>query len=171
MFGREVGLVAGKVQGGRTLASKLRGGVQDFTIGNFSLIKGKNEWKVVGARADGSIFESVQHNEEKVQIMGHVLNLIKKLVEEGIGSHELYDRVKEFMLYLPRLASNELKSAECLILLRILHKLGFLRADPDLVICLEEQGITDKALTTIQTHRHKTVSLINESLEAAEFKR
>lgn len=162
--------MVGKVQSGRSLESKLRGGVQDFTMGTFSLVRGKNEWKVVGARASGNIFESVRSEPEKVRVAASVLNLIKKLVEEGRETHELFDAVKDFVIHLPRLPMQELKSAECLILLRILNKLGFLRADPDLVICLEEKGITQIALTTIQTHKQKTIKLINESLHAAEMK-
>lgn len=171
LFGREVGLVVGKVQAGRALQSKLRGAVQDFTMGTFSLVRGKSEWKVVGARASGNIFESVRSEPEKIKVAASILNLIKKLVEEGRETHELFDAVKDFITHLPDIPLQELKSAECLILLRILHKLGFLRADPDLVICLEEKGITQTALTTVQTHKQKTIQLINESLHAAEMRK
>ena len=169
LFGREVGLVVGKVQAGRALQSKLRNAVQDFTIGNFSLVRGKSEWKVVGARVGDNIFERVRSEPEKVRVAASILNLIKKLVEEGRETHELFDAVKNFMIHLPGIPADDLKSAECLILLRVLHKLGFLRADPDLVICLEEEGITQTSLTTIQTHKQKTIQLINESLHATEM--
>ena len=96
--------------------------------------------------------------------------MIKRLVEEGAETHELYDTVKEFMLRLPQVADEQLKSAECLILLRILNQLGFLRADPDLVVCLEDSQISEKVLDVVSANQTKTISLINESLHAAEFK-
>lgn len=171
LFSREMGVVLGKVQNGRSLSSKLRPSVQDFCLGRYSLVRGKSEWKVVGAKSSENIFENIKKDGIKVQISANVLNLIKKLVEEGAETHELFDTVKEFMIHLPNIKSEELKSAECLILLRILNKLGFLRADPDLVVCLEEGGITERAIQTVFTHRLKTVKMINESLHAAEIKR
>ena len=157
LFGREIGLVVGKVQGGRALQSKLRNAVQDFTMGNFSLVRGKSEWKVVGARVNGNIFERVRNEPEKIRVAANILNLIKKLVEEGRETHELFDTVKNFMIELPRLPNQELKSAECLVLLQILKHLGFLRQVPE-------------SLETISRNHFQAVLLINESLHAAEIR-
>ena len=159
LFGREVGLIWANIQNGRSLSSKLRSSVQDFAFGSYSLVRGKNEWKMVGAKTSFNIFESVKNSPEKIRITASIFSLIKKLIEESNYTHELFDTIKEFMFHLPNLKEDVLKSTECLVLLRILNKLGFLRADPDLVICLEETGITPKVIQTISIYRQKTIKL------------
>jgi hypothetical protein len=52
-----------------------------------------------------------------------------------------------------------------------LNKLGYLRADPDLVVCIEEVNVTKKSIEIVSNHKIKTLKLINESLRAAEVKK
>ena len=171
LFGREVGMIGAVVQSGRVLRSKLRPSIQDFTIGHYALVRGKNEWKLVGAKSSSNIFFELHSEPEKILVLSQVLSLLKKLLMEGEESREIYDLLREFIEYLPRTSVAELKSLECLVLLRILTKLGVLRPSAKLMPCFEDNRIDAEMLTLVATNRAEAIKLINESLDIAEVAR
>lgn len=169
MFGRETGLIRCSVQSGRSLHSKLRAGVQDYTLGNYSLIRGKNEWKLVGFEYEKNLFDKVRGNKIKTEILGSISLLLSKILEEGGDSKEIFDITLKFFESIENVDDETVRSTECLVLLKILNRLGFLRADPDLVLCIEEPHISPESIQTVSTHKSKTIKLINESLNAANI--
>jgi hypothetical protein len=182
IFTETFGLISVKVQGARNIHSKLRAGVQNFAMGEFSLVHGKTGWKVVSARPDKNLFEVFRNDEEKLSIVCNILNLIKKLVGEETAPHttkeSLFNIVEKFFHFLelskgafdmPRSQKAPFDSvamAECLTLVRILHTLGFMRHDPELSIPISSSEIQITDLESIAPHRSKMVALINESLKA-----
>ncbi len=172
IFTESFGIISAKVQGARMLHNKLRGGVQEFCAGEFSLVHGKTGWRVVSARAEKNLFEDFKHSPEKLRIVVNILSLIKKLVAEdspvqaGEKHNLLFDTVAKFFIFLQQIKENETALAECLTLMRILHILGYMRHDPDLTVPLSSSEIEIKDLETIAPRRLRIVALINESLRA-----
>jgi DNA repair protein RecO len=167
IFTENFGLISARVQGGRNIHSKLRGGSQDFSLGDFSLVHGKSGWRLVSVRSDKNLFELFRNYPSKLIIVGNILNLIKKLVSEEEAYSTLFDMVAKFFNFLEKAKENDIALAECLILVRILHCLGFMRHDPELVVPISSSEITIEALETIAPYRSKMVRLINESLRAS----
>ena len=175
IFTESFGLVGARVQGGRNLHSKLRGGSQDFCFGEFSLVHGKSGWRVVSVRAEKNFFEIFRNFPDKLKIVSNVLNLIKRLVDEearpndkvGREAHtSIFDIVVNFFNFLEKAKENEIALAECLTLVRILHALGYMRHDPEFTVPISSSEIEIKDLEMIAPRRSKMVELINESLKA-----
>ena len=176
IFTESFGLLSARVQGGRNIHSKLRAASQDFSSGEFSLVRGKSGWRVVSARSDKNLFETFRNQPEKLKIIGNILNLIKKLVDEEEAHTDLFEIMLNFFNFLektPNFAEaslgkqeSDIALAECLTLVRILHSLGYMRHDPELTIPLSSCEIQIADLETIAPRRSKMVQLINESLKA-----
>ncbi len=172
IFTESFGIISAKVQGARMLRNKLRGGVQEFCTGEFSLVHGKTGWRVVSARAEKNLFEDFKHYPEKLKIVVNIISLIKKLVAEdppvqvGEKHNLLFDTVAKFFIFLQQIKESEVALAECLTLMRILHILGYMRHDPELTVPLSSSEIEIRDLETIAPRRSKIVTLINESLKA-----
>ncbi len=175
IFTENFGLINAKVQGSRNLRSKLRSGSQDFSFGEFSLIHGKTGWRVVSARSEQNFFEVFRNSPDKIKIVGNVLNLIKKLVDEEtrlndkVGQEacdKLFVIVSNFLNFLITAKKEDVALTECLTLTRILHALGYMRHDPELLIPITSAEIEIKDLEAIAPRRSKMVQLINESLKA-----
>ncbi|MEK7116895.1 MAG: recombination protein O N-terminal domain-containing protein [Patescibacteria group bacterium] len=196
IFTENFGLINARVQGSRNIHSKLRGGSQDFSFGEFSLVHGKSGWRVVSARADKNLFEAFRNSPAKLKIVSNILNLIKKLVSEeahiSLATAKLsaksgvFNIVYNFFTFLEKVSHfasssakatldkeasrgeerNEIILAECLTLIRILHILGYMRHDPELSILISSYEINIDDLETIAPRRSKMVALINESLKA-----
>jgi len=174
IFTESFGLIYAKVQGARTLRSKLRAGVQDLTLGEFSLIHGKTGWRVVSARPEKNLFEVFRNDSEKLKMVSNILCLIKKLVGEesrlnnrvGQACGNIFIIVQNFFNFLEKAKAEDIVLAECLTLMRILHELGYMSHDPELVIPLSSSEIKIEDLEIIAPRRSKMVELINESLKA-----
>jgi recombinational DNA repair protein (RecF pathway) len=176
IFTENFGLLNARVQGARNIHSKLRGGCQDFSLGEFSLVHGKSGWKVVSARTEKNLFEEFRNSSDKLKIVGNILNLVKKLVSEeshiSLTSAKLptesgvFNIIYNFFNFLIKAKENEIALAECLTLMRILHALGYMRHDPDLSVPISSYEINIEDLKTIAPRRSKMITLINESLKA-----
>jgi DNA repair protein RecO len=176
IFTESFGLLSARVQGARNAHSKLRSGSQDFSFGEFSLVHGKSGWRVVSVRSRINYFESLRHSASKLKIAGNVLNLIKKLVAEDAqtslastkpsAESGLFSVISNFFAFLMKAREQDIALAECLTLLRILHILGYMRHDPELLIPMSSSEIEIKDLEKIAPMRSKIVQLINESLKA-----
>jgi DNA repair protein RecO len=166
IFTESFGLLNARVQGARNIHSKLRGGSQDFSFGEFSLVHGKSGWRVVSVRAEINYFESFRNSSPKLKVSGNVLNLIKRLVSEEEVRTPLFSVVSTFFDFLIKAKEDDIALAECLTLVRILHVLGYMRYDPELSIPMSCSEINIKDLEMIAPRRSKIVELINESLKA-----
>jgi DNA repair protein RecO len=170
VFTESFGLINTRVQGARNLRSKLRPGVQNFSLGEFSLVHGKTGWKVVSVRPEKNLFEIFKNFPEKLAIVCNILNLIKKLVDEEKTSHttstSLFNIVEKFFVFLEKAKESEIALAECLTLVRILHCLGYMRHDPELSVPISSSEIQISDLESIAPRRSQMVALINESLKA-----
>lgn len=169
IFTENFGLVNARVQGSRNIHSKLRGGSQDFSFGEFSLIHGKTGWRVVSVRAEQNFFEVFRNSTNKLKIAYNILNLVKKLIseEEAKNSYNsVFNIISNFFNFLAVAKEQDIALSECLTLVRILHALGYMRHDPELSIPMSSSEIQIKDLETIAPRRSKMVALINESLKA-----
>jgi len=165
IFTENFGFLNARVQGGRSMHSKLRSGCQDFSMGDFSLVHGKSGWRLVSARAEKNFFEIFRNNPVKLKIVFIVLSLIKKLIAEE-NKTSVFSIVLKFFDFLIKAGEQDIMLAECLTLMRILHSLGYMRYDPELVVPISSTEISVKDLEMIAPRRSKIVKLINESLKA-----
>lgn len=169
IFTEIFGFVNAKIQGVRQNHSKLRPGAQDFSVGDFSLVHGRGGWKVVGVKSKKNIFELLHHSKEKLKVSANVLKLLKKLTGEEEANASLFNIVSNFLDFIIDAKEDNISLAECLVLLRILHSLGYMRYDPDLSIPISYSEMQIKDLEMIAPKRSKVINLINESLKATQI--
>lgn len=169
IFTDEFGLITAKVQNARSVNSKMRFGIQEYSFGNFSIVKGKNEWKLVSASSNQNLFEDFKNEKEKLLILLNVLNLIKKLSGEEEQNKKIFYVVENFIKFIKSAESGKLPLVECLVLLKILNIFGYMRNDPDFSIPMSASEINEKDLNIIAPKRAKVVELINESLKMSNL--
>src|SRR3989344_5788358 len=169
IFTENFGLINARVQGARNVHSKLRTGSQDFCLGEFSLVHGRAGWKVVSTKSEINIFENLRYSPEKLKIAVNVLNLIKKLVEEEEVHTPIFFIISNFLNFLREAKEESVSLSECLVLLRILHSLGYMREDPDFAIPILSAEMQATDLELLAPRRLKMIELINESLKVTHL--
>ncbi len=109
IYTEDFGLVRARAQSVRLLVSKLRYNLEDYSFGTFSLVRGRELWRLTGAERD--LPESLS------LVRARVLNLVKRLVQGEEKNEKLFKIL---------LSVTKKEMREPLILAYILEALGYL---------------------------------------------
>lgn len=147
---KEFGLLYVTVQNARSESSKLRYGIQDFTSGNFSLVRGRHSWKLVGAEAKNNFWVDTENDLRLLKV--RILYLVKKLAGEEKNEmlYEVVNNVIEFVAE----DQNIIKEKEIGAVLKLLKSSGFLKEE-----------ISE--IENLSKDREKAIEVINHSLKMA----
>jgi recombinational DNA repair protein (RecF pathway) len=110
IYTEDFGLIRGKAQGVRLLVSKLRYNLEDYSFATFSLVRGKEVWRVTGAEK-----ESIPASNTRVR--ARILNLTRRLVQGEERNDALFAAL---------LSLKEESISETVALAAILDALGYL---------------------------------------------
>mgnify|MGYP001560626649 CR=1 FL=1 len=125
LFTRDAGLVYARAAGVRKEASKLRYGLQDFSLVRVSLVRGKQGWRVVGAeRARNLYFEAIDRHARAALL--RTLRLVRRLVRGEEAHTALYDTLIDGLAALAVCGEAELERGERMLTLRLLCALGYI---------------------------------------------
>lgn len=164
----ELGLVWARAQSARQDLSKLRAGCQEFALGEFSLVQGKTGWRLVGVRTEKNFFEICKNEPAKLEIMANIFRLLRRLISGEEANPKLFQTISDFLEFLVGAENAESQALELLVVMRIMHLLGFLREDPEFLEHLSFSKIENQDLQFIALRRARIVRLINESLSVAD---
>ena len=128
VFTKEFGLIKIAAQGLRNVKSKLRYGLQEFSVAQLSMVQGRSIWRMTNTVCDGNLCFSLSSNKEKLIVVKHVLDLLMQLLSGEEKNEELYITVRKAVSFLEENDFNkeQIKSFENIIVIRILYCLGYL---------------------------------------------
>lgn len=167
LFTKEFGLVKATAQSVRVEKSKLRYNLQPFSRAQVSLVRGKEQWRVVGAEGAQHFFVSFSGNTEAQQLLRHLFDLVIRLVH-GEGVHPYtFDTLGEVSGVLLRgdVTKEDLKPLELISVARILFELGYFSPKEYAAHIFEDTRFSHDTLLSITTNREMLVRDINASLE------
>jgi recombinational DNA repair protein (RecF pathway) len=84
IYTEDFGLIRAKAQGVRLIQSKLRYALEDYSLCTFSLVKGKEVWRLTGSQAE-------IHSKESSLIRARILNLVRRLVQGEEKNQSLFN--------------------------------------------------------------------------------
>ena len=105
----------------------MRCGLQDFSKSHFSLARGKGVWRITNVACQGNLYYLFCADKEKLQIIARTASLLKQLLPNELENQNLYQIVIKAVDFLEKtaLSGDDIKDFENIILLRILHNLGY----------------------------------------------
>ncbi len=127
VFTKEFGLIKIAAQGLRNVKSKLRYGLQEFSIAQLSMVQGKNVWRLTNAICDKNFCFSLAKDKKKLIVIKHVLDLLTQLLSGEEKNEELYQTIRKAFSFLEEnnFSIEDIKSFENIIVIRILYCLGY----------------------------------------------
>lgn len=158
-----LGLVRARAQGARLQKSKLRYGLEPLTTGRYSLVRGKQEWRLTGVEEPSR--ECMRATLPQRKRLGQVSRLLLRLVLGAQPSPELYQTVRHGFEQLARI-EQDADAVECVLVLRILGHLGYLPELPLLQPFIESDTFTPELRAQALASHKLLVRLINDSLQA-----
>ncbi len=159
----ELGLLHASARSARSEVSKLRYGLEMLTEARYSLLRGRNEWKLVGVEA----VERLEAETARAHQQAKVARLLLRLVHGEEKSSELYTLVREGLRILGSASSDEdAEALECILVLQLLTSLGYVPQTPHSTWFVTN-GYTPESIERAKQERRTLVRVINESLSAS----
>ncbi len=157
----ELGLVHARAQSIRNRGAKLTSALQTFTQSDIVLVRGRNEWRILGAVLDTNWFQILPHSARTCA--ARVTELLIRLMPGDIIDQTFYGIIHNLFIALRDEPEEMYDAAECLAALHILHALGLDAGD---IPQYNEQD-NSNALRTIKNSRKAFVTRINRGIIAS----
>ncbi|MDB5239049.1 MAG: repair protein RecO, repair protein RecO [Candidatus Parcubacteria bacterium] len=171
IFTRDLGLIMVIAQGIRFEKSKLRYHVQNHSFATFSLVRGKEFWRLTSASENGGFKESVAGREADV-LIAKIAALLKRLLQGEDPHPELFELVYSCAAFLhgtPELSDEEFKSLESLTVLRMLHSLGYVGSDAQFVAYISSADLNRPLLQELVPIRLLANRHINQAIQESHL--
>ncbi len=179
IFTRDLGMIGATAQGVRHIRSKLRYHTQDFSYGLFSVVKGKEVWRVTGAKEVGSRKEKGKGRDANVKeisdsknrkLFARILSLLKRLLHGEEKDEKLFEVVSESRAFLIESQDDEARELiECLTVLRILDCLGYIRQKNEFSQFLVSPSFDNSVLEKARKFKGLIIKEINEALKESQL--
>lgn len=196
LFTRELGLIRAMATSVREERSKLRYGLQEFSLSEVTLVRGKEFWRVTNVTLLENLHTAFRDVPDAALMFARVFRLLQRLVVGEERHEELFATVSEafsFLKTLPdaNLANQDANAAnvagsvdspairrfasrvaevEIVLVLRILYLLGYLAPRGEFGRVLSDISLWDEALLTeARVFRTRALSDINHSLRQSQL--
>ncbi len=176
IFTRDLGLISVIAQGIRLEKSKLRYYTQEYSLGKYSFVRGKEYWRLTSAN---SILNFHLNNieDKKIhklthEIIARVALLLRRFLQGEEPQPELFDCVESFILYVQSnfdLDIHHISSLESLIVYRILSLLGYIGNDIEIDITIKQGPISISLLDLVTMKRKMINQHINKALQESHL--
>ncbi len=165
LYTKRFGLIYAQAQSSRKLSSKMRYHLQEYSIVDLDLVRGKNIWHITGVSERDSIFSHLGKKEYRlITLLSDVLRRLCVGEEENLA---LWQEIEFFFQNLQE--DDFLEDVyEIIIMVRILFHLGYWKNQNDLILRERnpyQKKIEEKILQAKKDYIHK----INESLQISQL--
>ncbi|PIR44417.1 MAG: hypothetical protein COV10_04740 [Candidatus Vogelbacteria bacterium CG10_big_fil_rev_8_21_14_0_10_51_16] len=178
----DLGVVRARAQAVRGLASKLRYGLQSLSRGAFSLVRGREVWRLTSVSPCDQASQNYTTDFPKQRgltpfssfatraLFARVLALVERLVHGEEEDRRLFALVEECheLLQEEGLSSVELRCLELLITARILDHLGYIAPAPS-IPAVRALKVTKKVLSSVGGHERDLARVIEVALQASQL--
>lgn len=165
---RDHGLVFATAQGVRKISSKLRFVLSDFSHIKLDLVKGREIWRLTSATKTEGL-ESIAKDPKKIFVFANVARLLKRLVAGEDPNEGLFEEVLKGMNLLDESSSvEEIRTIESVLVLRILHSLGYVGSDQKIESLIRSPFENELVLSAIKDRR-EVVQKINKILKETQL--
>lgn len=171
LFTADLGRVRAFARSVREGRSKLRFSLQDFSLTEVSLVRGKEMWRVVGARLKHSVHYDISNQCGERDTMLRLFHLIKRLLNGEEENKPLFATFSDSVSFLltARLSKDEVNNFECLTALRVLYNLGYLAKDGSNARFLDTPEVNKELISLLSPMRYDMIKQINLSLQESQL--
>jgi len=169
LFTRELGVVAGAAQSVRSIASKLRFSLQDFSYTRVDLVKGKQIWRITNAERKDE-FANLFADKEKKKVYVKILGLIRRLCSDEEPNEVLFDVLVDSFTFFEKesFTPETLEGFELVVLVHILKNLGYLRDFAGMEEILNMK-LSHELFVIAQEKRKLLIAEINHALQESQL--
>jgi DNA repair protein RecO len=168
---KDFGLIQAVAQSVRSETSKLRYNLQVFSKTYVSVVKGREYFRIVGARDAEHFFVAFQNDPEKLRFVRRLFNLLLRLVQGEGENHYLFAVLANVVRALSENSyeSAHLKQIELLTVVRILYALGYFSDKEKYAAFFENAELTPELVGLAQENERTLLFDVNQSLSESHL--
>lgn len=167
LFTRDFGLISALATGVRKSESKLRYALQEYSLCQISLVKGRHTWRLTSASVQQNLYLNAESLHAR-EVVARICNQILRLVVGQEKDEALFDTVSSGLTELVITSPHMVVAIEILLMLRMLHILGYV-SEVDTTLCLSYTDYTDSILQTTLTSKSVFIEHINKGLKESQL--
>ncbi|MEK7120550.1 MAG: recombination protein O N-terminal domain-containing protein [Patescibacteria group bacterium] len=169
LFTKEFGFLVASSQAVRMEKSKLRYGLQDFSLCDISIVKTKNDiWKLTNCVPKKNYYFDFRGSPLKIIFIAKINNFLRRFLHGEEKDLALYNDVNNVFENLQNFDDEDTIFLEGIIVLKILHKLGILKDSNNFSdIIKSEDNLKNIAL--FKNRKREAYIAINQSLQESHL--
>lgn len=167
VFTRDFGFLYLHARSLRSGHSKMKGHAIAPGHVKLSLVRGREMWRLVGIDSTG-LLGKVLRAPQKRELTIQIFSLLRRLMPGEEKYEDLFLDIKDALFFMgfQELNKEEIKNFECIIMLRILKSLGYLKDSDNLRSFVDFQNWHMDNIMAMKEGRKYAISAINSSLNA-----
>jgi len=166
---KEYGLIYASAQGIRSSASKLKYVLQLYSLAQVTIVHGKAGWKITTALPLANIYYLFVSKPYLQTLFARVFLLTKRLVL-GEEASKLFAICRAAVTFCEsrEVTLEDSRSLEVLLVVRILHELGYV-GDLPKDISLNNEDWSSEHLSKVSEHHMTLVEVINQAIAESQL--
>lgn len=164
-FTKDFGLVRAKATSVRSEKSKMRYALQNYSIANISLVKGKRGWRAAGASA----LRIARGDVHGIATFARISELVMRLVQGEEENSYLYAALSEAHEALVREKVEAFATIEIVCVARVLFALGYISSEALETALFTHTAYTGEHLLEAETMKDKLLSSINKAIAETQL--
>jgi recombinational DNA repair protein (RecF pathway) len=172
IFTRDLGFVTAIASGVRLEKAKLRYHSQDYSLGVFSLVRGKEFWRLTSASGSEKRDRGQTIDSSPRALLARLALLLRRLLQGEDPNPELFDHLKscaDFLAATTSLDAEQMKTLESLTVLRMLASLGYVGSDVILDAHVGHSDLRVELLDELRGQRPSMNRHINKALKESHL--
>lgn len=165
LFTRDFGLVWARASAVRRESSKMRYALQNYSLANVSLVRGKRGWRAAGARA----IAAAPHETSALSTIARIAELTQKLVTGEEKNEYLFETLAGAHHALVKGVS--IQEIEILCVARVLYSLGYISNEALKSVLFTHADYSIKDAADASVIREKLLASINQALTETQLVR
>ncbi len=161
IYTEDFGLILAKAQSVRLVTSKLRYNLEEYSFATFSLVRGKEIWRLTGAGEK-------LHNPRLNRVYARVLNLVRRLVQGEEKNPRLFSALLFMMQGIESESLEDIQAFESLVLIHVMSSLGYIDA-LSLVGMERSRKPSIADLDVVKSKKKEIISEINKALKESQL--
>ena len=163
IFTRDLGMIYASAQGVRNVCSKLRFVLQDFSYVKIDLVAGRDFWRITSASKTNKL-EQITKNYGTLKVFSNIGNLLKRLLAGVEPNEVLFDDLLNGLFILEKSETKDLRNIEVVLVLRILHNLGYI-GENEILQNLIKSPFENNLIYEASKSRSQILEQINKALK------
>ena len=184
IFTRDLGLVKVVAQGIRFEKSKLRYHTKDYSFGIFSLVRGKEVWRLTSAQALLASSLSTPISSQNIFVTNNeafwarIALLLRRFLQGEEANEKLFETISACNIFLVSFGQtgdvdglssvpdndSHMEIVESLLVIRIMHTLGYIGDDKDIHAVIYSNDFTHGIIESASRKKHLINQHINKAL-------